>query len=162
MGADPWLTEFRALHERAKKGGLNAEEQNVYLAAREQLARTLAKVQGLSLKPGDTARQHFRVAVVLMVELSLPEGPLRIVTLDIGRGGFSSMLQKVPVLKEPIGVMIKLPGGGEPLTCRAKIVDNKKQVGNFRVSFAFVDLGEAAADRIERGLFDSVLARLGV
>jgi hypothetical protein len=162
MPPDPWLTQFKLLHERARKGTLTPEETQLYNVSREQLAQMLAKVQGLNQKPGETARQTFRVAVVLPVELTLPEGALRAVTLDVGRGGFASILQKLPEQRDALGFVLKLPGGGEPLAGRVRVVESKKQIGNFRVSFAFIQLGEKEADLIERVLLDSVLARLGV
>jgi hypothetical protein len=96
----------------------------------------------------------------LPLELNLPDEPVRTITMDLGRGGFSTTLHKVPDVKETLGFSMKLPGGGEPLVGRARLVDFRKQVGNHRVSMAFVQLAEADQDRIERVLFDSVLARL--
>jgi hypothetical protein len=162
MADDPWLKEFRALHERARKGKLSGEETELYQGARETLARTLSKVQGLTLTPGQTARQFFRVALAMPLELQLPDGPLKCITMDVGRGGFSSSLQHLPEgANASFGFSIKLPGGVMPVVGRARVVDYRKQTGNYRVSFAFVDLNESDQDRIERALFDSVLARLG-
>ena len=160
MPDDPWLREFRALHERARSNALNEDERALYLTARETLAKTLAKVQGLTLREKETARQSFRVALALPLELTLAEGPLKCITLDVGRGGFASTLQKMPEGQPTLSFQIKLPGGGDPVTGKCRTVDYRKQTGNFRISFAFVDLDEKFQDRIERALFDSVLARL--
>ncbi|MFN0062716.1 MAG: PilZ domain-containing protein [Myxococcaceae bacterium] len=162
MAADPWLTEFRAMHEHARKGELSAQDRLVYNSAREQLARTLTKIQGLTLRPGETARQTFRVALALQCEMALPEGAQKVVTMDVSRGGFSAMMSQIPEVKENLGFTLKMPGGANPVTGHARLVDARKQVGNFRVSWAFMDLAMSEVDRIEFFLFDSVLTRLGV
>ena len=71
------------------------------------------------------------------------------------------MLQQLPPNGEPVPFQLKLPGGAMPLVGRARMVDSRKQVGNFRVSFAFVSLGDVDIERIEWALFDNVLSRLG-
>ena len=161
MAQDPWLTEFRALHDRAKKGDLRSAEQRAYLAAREQLAKTLTKIQGLTMLPNQTARQSFRVALALPVKIELAGEPQRAVTLDVGTGGFATMIQKVPNASEQVGFELKLPGGAMPVAGRARLVDARKQVGNFRAAFAFVDLSPSDIEAVEWALFENVLTRLG-
>ena len=96
MDPKAWLTQFRVLHDKARRNQLKDEERRRYMDAREQLARTLCAAQGLTTEPGKTARQSFRVAHAFQIELSLNAGPVRIVTLDISRGGFSALVANAP------------------------------------------------------------------
>jgi hypothetical protein len=160
MSANAWFNEFRYLHEKAKKKDLNESEKGLYLAAREQFARALTAAQGLTLKPGESARQAFRVAQAMQVELSFGSGMVRAVTQDLSRGGLSVTIAQNPDPKESVGFSLRMPGGTNPLVGRAKAVSAKKQPGNYRVSFAFEGLSEADQERLELILFDAALARI--
>jgi hypothetical protein len=160
MSANAWFNEFRYLHEKAKKKDLNESEKKLYLEAREQFARALTAAQGLTLKPGESARQTFRVAQAMQVELSFASGSVRAVTQDISRGGLSVTIAQNPDPKELVGFTLKMPGGVDPILGRAKAVSAKKQPGNYRVSFAFETMSEADQERLELVMFDSALARI--
>lgn len=160
MSANAWFNEFRYLHEKAKKKDLNESEKGLYLAAREQFARALTAAQGLTLKPGESARQAFRVAQAMQVELSFGSGLVRTLTQDLARGGLSVLIAQNPDPKESVGFSLRMPGGANPLVGRAKAVSAKKQPGNYRVSFAFEGLAEAEQERLELILFDAALARI--
>ncbi len=88
MSVIHFIDEFRALHARARKGELTEADRPAYMAAREQFARALTAAQGMTLKPGEMARQTFRVAQAMQIELSLNTGIIRAMTLDISKGGF--------------------------------------------------------------------------
>lgn len=158
--SNAWFNEFRYLHEKAKKKDLNESEKGLYLSAREQFARALTAAQGMTLKPGESARQAFRVAQAMQVELSFASGIVRAVTQDIARGGLSVTIAQNPDPKESVGFSLRMPGGVNPLVGRAKAVSAKKQPGNYRVSFAFEGLSEADQERLEFILFDAALARI--
>jgi hypothetical protein len=160
MSANAWFNEFRYLHEKAKKKDLNESEKKLYLDAREQFARALTAAQGLTLKPGESARQAFRVAQAMQVELSFASGSVRAVTSDISRGGLSVTIAQNPDPKELVGFTLKMPGGVDPILGRAKAVSAKKQPGNYRVSFAFETMSEADQERLELVMFDAALARI--
>lgn len=164
MSVNEWLLQFKSLHDRARKGQLSASERSAYLAAREQMARSLTTIQGLSIKPGETARQAFRVAQAVQVELTLPLAQLKTVTLDLSRGGFSAVIGSTvaPAESDSVPFSLKLPGGEEPLTGTVKVIATKRQPGNVRVSFAFKDMSEKDQDRLEFALFDMALARLNI
>ena len=117
MSINGWLQEFRALHKRARLKQLNEEDKRLYLQAREQFARALTAAQGMTLKPGEMARQTFRVAQAMQVELSLNTGILRAMTLDISKGGFSVVRDYVG---HGIGARLhedpQIPNYGKPRT----------------------------------------------
>lgn len=160
MNASAWIGEFRALHEKARKKDLKDSDKKLYLEAREQLARALTAAQGLTLKPGESARQTFRVAQAMQIELGFASGSVRAMTLDISRGGFSTLLAQPPDAKELVGFTLKMPGGVDPILGRAKLASSKRQPGNFRVSFTFEAMSEADQERLEMVLFDAALARI--
>jgi hypothetical protein len=160
MSINAWLHEFRALHQRAREKKLTEDEQKLYLTAREQFARALTAAQGMTLKPGEMARQTFRVAQAMQIELSLNMGIVRAMTLDISRGGFSVVLGKPPADNELVGYTLRMPDGMDPIIGRAKVVASRKQIGNHRLSFAFQAMSDYDQDRLEGVLFDAALARI--
>jgi hypothetical protein len=160
MSINAWLQEFRTLHKRAQQKQLSEEEQKLYLTAREQFARALTAAQGMTLKPGEMARQTFRVAQAMQIELSLTAGIVRAMTLDISKGGFSVVLGKPPADNEMVGYTLRMPGGMDPIIGRAKVVASKKQIGNYRLSFAFQGMSDYDQERLEAVLFDAALARI--
>ena len=128
MSVNAWLQEFRALHKRARHKQLkDEEEKQLYLQAREQFARALTAAQGMTLKPGEMARQTFRVAQAMQIELSLNTGIVRAMTLDISKGGFSVVLGKPPAENEMVGFTLKMPDGMDPIIGRAKLVASKSR-----------------------------------
>jgi hypothetical protein len=160
MSVNGWLQEFRALHKRARGKQLNEEEKQLYLQAREQFARALTAAQGMTLRPGEMARQTFRVAQAMQIELSLNAGIVRAMTLDISKGGFSVVLGKPPGDNEQVGFTLKMPDGMDPIIGRAKVVASRKQIGNYRLSFAFQGMSDYDQERLESVLFDAALARI--
>jgi hypothetical protein len=160
MSVNGWLQEFRALHKRARAKQLNEEEKHLYMKAREQFARALTAAQGMTLKPGEMARQTFRVAQAMQIELSLNSGITRAMTLDISKGGFSVVLGKPPADAEMVGFTLKMPDGMDPIIGRARLVASKKQIGNYRLSFAFQGMSDYDQERLETVLFDAALSRI--
>ncbi len=160
MSVNGWLQEFRALHKRARAKQINEEEKQLYMQAREQFARALTAAQGMTLRPGEMARQTFRVAQALQIELSLNSGIVKAMTLDISKGGFSVVLAKSPAENEMVGFTMKMPDGMDPIIGRARLIAAKKQIGNFRLSFAFLTMSEYDQERLETVLFEAALARI--
>jgi hypothetical protein len=159
MSFAAWLAEFRALHERARRGALSVAEQASYRAGRDELARALLAAQRLTVKPGETPRQALRVARALQVDLDLLTSHQRAVTVDLSVGGFSTLLSKAPPLGDDVGVALRLPGA-EPLAGRARVADVKPLAGNVRVSFQLTGLEAAERERLELFVFDTVLSQL--
>lgn len=160
MSVNGWLQEFRALHKRARQKQLAEEEKQLYLQAREQFARALTAAQGMTLKPGEMARQTFRVAQAMQIELSLNAGIMRAMTLDVSKGGFSVVLGKPPGENEMVGFTLRMPDGMDPIIGRAKLVASRKQIGNYRLSFTFLGMSDYDQERLETVLFDAALARI--
>jgi hypothetical protein len=154
-----WLLEFRALHERARRGQLRDADAARYRAARDELARALLGAQRLGLKPGETPRRALRVARALQADLDLPTSHVRAMTIDISTGGFSCLLSRAPPLGDDIRFTLRLPGA-EPLSGKARVQDARPREGNVRVAFMFTSLSEAEHERMEMFVFDTVLAQL--
>ena len=154
-----WISTFRDLHERARRGSLTPGELAAYRSGRDELARALLAAQRLTIKSGETPRQALRVARALQIELDLPTARERCVTIDLSTGGFSALLTKAPPLGDDLGISLRLPAS-EPLVCRARITDVKPQAGHVRVAARFVELSAPDRERLELFVFDTVLAQL--
>jgi len=154
-----WLSAFRDLHQKARRGQLDAGEDAAYRAGRDELARALLAAQRLTLKAGETARQTLRVARALQLDLDLLTSRERAVTTDISVGGFSTLLAKAPPLGEEVGVTLRLPAS-EPLVCRARVTDARAMGNHVRVAAQFVSLPAEDRERLELFVFDAVLAQL--
>lgn len=160
MSINLWVEQFRALHLRARKGGISEEERREYLAAREQFARAMTAAQGMSLQAGQSARRTFRIAQGMQVDLAFSEGALRAMTLDVSVGGFSVIMHKPPIESEQPGFTLRLPGNLEPVVGRAKVVSVQRKIGTHRVAFAILALPEKDQERLETAMFDMALERL--
>jgi hypothetical protein len=157
MDLTAWITTFTKLHERARKNDLDAEDLKTYHSGRDELARAIVAAQRLTLKPDETPRQAMRVARALAIDLDLTVGRVRVLTMDLSRGGFSALIEKPPAMAELVGFTLKVPGGVDPVIGRCKLVDAAKRTGNFRAAFAFQNLAAADLEKIEMLLFDSVI-----
>ncbi len=160
MDLAQWLTAFKALHEKARRGGLEGSDERDYKAGREELARALVAAQHLTLQPGQSPRQALRVARALQVDLESPVRKDRLTTFDLSLGGFSALLARAPMHDEELTATLRLPGA-EPIVAEVTVAGMKAQPGNARVSFAFKGLQGPAAERLELAIFDAVLAQLG-
>lgn len=154
-----WLLGFRTLHEKARRGQLRDADALRYRAGRDELARALLTAQRLTLRSGEMPRRALRVARALQVDLDVPTGRTRAVTIDLSSGGFSCLLQRSPPLGEDVGFTLRLPAQ-EPLAGRARVHDLKPAAGNVRVAFMLRDLSEPERERMEIFVFDTVLAQL--
>jgi hypothetical protein len=155
-----WLREFRALHDRARRGDLSGEDRATYLAGCDELARALVAVQRLPVSPGSTPRLVLRIARALQVDLDTPLEHHRLTTLNIGVGGFSALLAKLPRPDEEMTCVVRLPWG-ERVETTAKSVGSKPQGASTNVSFTFGNLSDADRERLELFVFDSALELLG-
>ena len=156
-GLADWLRSFRALHERAREGSLLPGEESTYHATRDELARAMLAAQRLTLRPGETARRSLRVSRALQLDLQVGGANQRTMTLDLSTGGFSTLLARPPLLGEVVGVSLRLPGG-EPLICRARIIELKPLPGSTRMAARFMDLPATELRRLEHFIIDVVLA----
>jgi hypothetical protein len=163
MGVIQFVDEFRALHTRARQGGLAESDRAGYLSAREQFAQALLAAQGL-MTEGESARHSFRVAVGLPVEVVLSEGqPVQGTTLDVSCGGFSTLLAQPPPEGQGVEVSLSLGEEARPLRSHARVASVvRRGEGRYRVSFAFQGLAEPEAERLEVLLLDAALERVGL
>ena len=159
MSLSQWMSNFRDLHERARRGQLNGREEAVYKGARDELARALLAAQKLTLRQGQVARQALRVTRALQVDLDLVTSRARVVTLDVSTGGFAALLEKAPSLGEEVGYTLRIPAS-DPVAGRARVADVKPQTGNVRVAFQFVNQSPEDRERLEMFVFDTVLAAI--
>ncbi|MFE8600169.1 PilZ domain-containing protein [Archangium violaceum] len=160
MDLSVWLTNFRELHERARRRLHTSDERALYLEAREQLARSLLAAQGQNLQPGATARRSFRVPKGMHVDVSFRAGAVRSRTLDISSGGFSCLMGGAPTEGTLSGFTLWLPGQDEaPVVGRARIVaaTPPSEQGNQRVSFTFENVSDDDHERLEMLIFDLAL-----
>jgi hypothetical protein len=162
MGLAEWLASFRDLHEQHKKSTLSSADQATYLAGREELARAVLAAQHLTAPNGETKRRALRAARALQADVDLDRGSERVMTLEIGAGGFGALFAKAPPVGEEVRFSLRVPGGGDPIVGWARIVDVKVLPGNARASFAFTRLEEAERERLEVLVFDTVLSHLVV
>jgi hypothetical protein len=159
MSLAEWLSKFRDMHEKARRGQLNPREASVYRAGRDELARALLAAQRLTVKPGETPRQALRVSRALQIEMDLPTAHVKAVTIDVSTGGFSTLLSKAPSLGDEVRYAIRLPAA-EALSGTCRITDVKAQTGSVRVSAQFVGQSPEERERLELFVFDTVLAQL--
>ncbi len=155
------IANFAALHERAKRNALGSGELKTYRDAKAALTNALILAQQRTLPPGAAQRQALRAARALQIELDLSTGLAHALTLDISRGGFAALLERLPPQTESGAFALKLPGSSEPVLGRCKLVASAPQHGNFRAGFAFQNVSEPDLERIELLVFDSVLEQLG-
>lgn len=159
MGLGEWLSEFREMHEKARRKQLDATDLQTYRKGRDELARALLAAQRLTLKPGETARRALRVARALQVDIDMLTSRERAITIDVSTGGFSCLLAKAPPLGDEVSVSMRIPAS-DPLACKARIADAKVQAGNVRLAFQFTGLSDEDKERLELFVFDTVLAQL--
>jgi hypothetical protein len=154
-----WLKQFRALHDRARSGALPAEERGAYDAAREELARALLAAQRVQARPGQSRRSAMRVSIALQADLELAAGAVRALTLDLGAGGFGTLLARQPAIGETVKFTLRLPGG-DRVGGGARVAGVVASAGSARVAFAFQAVPAEDLEKIELLVFDTVLEQL--
>src|SRR5512141_1718714 len=91
-----WVAEFKVQHAKNKKGQLQGDELQKYLADRNELARAVPANQRVSVRLGQQARSLLKAARMLPIEIEIG-GRLRpLMTIDIGPEGFSSLTGEAP------------------------------------------------------------------
>ena len=154
-----WMQTFRALHAKARRGRLERQDQARYDQDRDVLAKALLIAQRLSLKPGVKPRQTLRVSLVLPVELEGNGRYEETSTLDLGVGGFATMLPKPMSVMQTYGFRLTLKDQAV-ISGRARVVNVQRKGKPFRVAFAFEEMPDEIADRISLEVFDAALAQI--
>jgi PilZ domain len=160
MTLQDWMQNFRGLHERAKNGQLEERDLERYHEAREELAQALVGAQKITLKPGELARQVLRVPKAMQVDIGVPGGRQRAMTLDISATGFSAMLGVGPPVGERHQVALKMPQGAPPIEGEAIVMGQKRQGGTHRVSYELKNLVPEESERLLFLVFDAALDAL--
>jgi len=160
MGLQDWVEHFRGLHNRAREGKLDEGELGRYHEAREELAQALVGAQKISLRPGESARNALRVPRAMQVDISVPGGKQRAMTLDISANGFSAMLGIGLPVGERHDIVLKMPGGAPPLEAQASVVGTKRQGGTYRVGYEFAKLTPEQSEQLMYLVFDAALEAL--
>lgn len=160
MDLAQWLTEFRALHQKARRNSLSAEEREVYYAGRNELARAILAAQRMSLQPGLTPRQALRASLALPIEMEIHGRMRPHLTMDISAGGFSAILAEAPAPDEAIRFSLRLPAETEPINGDALCVQSVRQPGRSRCCFRFETVSRADRERVEMLVFDVLLDHL--
>ncbi len=159
MSLSDWLRLFRTLHDKAKKGGLSAEDAEAYRGGCDELARALMAAQRLSARPGEAPRHALRVARAVQVDLETPVSRVRATTIDLGVAGFSVLLAKAPPAGEEQTATLKLPERA-PLVAPVLPGEVRAQTGTVRVSFTFKKLADADRAALELLVMDTALSQL--
>lgn len=159
MSFSDWLRLFRALHEKAKKGGLSGEDADAYRGGCDELARALMAAQRLAPKPGEAPRHALRVARAVQVDLETPLSRVRSMTVDLGVAGFSTILEKPPRPGEEQAATLKLPER-PPLVTAVLPGEVRAQAGSVRVTFTFKKLSDADRAALELLVIDTALSQL--
>jgi len=163
MGTPEFLAEFKALHEKAKKGTLTAAERLRYDSGRTQFTRLVIMAQQLA-HAGQTLRSSLRMAKMLKVEIRPDEGDVvRASTIDLATGGFAVLMPTGWRVGRGAAFTLHLPSptgsGLAPISGRVVVASSRPQTSLFRVSFRFDDLQTSAQEQLELALVDAVLER---
>lgn len=156
-----WVAEFKVQHAKNKKGQLQGDDLQRYLADRNELARAVLANQRAPVRLGQQARSLLKAARILPVEIEVG-GRLRpLMTTDVGPEGFTALTGEQPAPDKPLAIVLKLPGSSEPITGDATLVTAVKGTGNYKCTFKFEpSVGPVARERIESFVFDDLLEHL--
>jgi hypothetical protein len=154
-----WLNTFRRLHSRAVRGQLTASEGVNYYRGRNELARLLFGLQQLTLQPGQVPRQWIRICQPVQVDVELDSTRVQALTVDLGVGGFGTILTQEPVINGTARYVLHLPSV-EPLSGQATIMEAKPSDVGYRTAFSFHPLSDKERERLEFFIFDIVLERV--
>ncbi|MGC4120096.1 MAG: hypothetical protein QM765_37050 [Myxococcales bacterium] len=156
-----WVAEFKVQHAKNKKGQLQGDELQKYLADRNELARAVLANQRASVRAGQQPRTLLKAARILPIEIEVSGRMRPLMTIDLGSDGFSALTGEAPAPERPLTIALKLPGGGEPITGDAVCTQAVKGTGNYKCQFRFEpSVGPNARERIESFVFDDLLDHL--
>lgn len=160
MGIARFIADLRVLHEKAHAGLLGPEELREHDKARDELAKAIITAQNLTVHFGEKPRRSLRVSKAFPVQLELPEGVARALTLDVSASGFAVLLARELVSNSPVPFRMQLPGTGEVRGLARAAVKVRERLSS-RVGFEIVSMTDEAAARMEAAVFDEVLVRFG-
>jgi hypothetical protein len=153
-----WLDGVFALHDSARAGTLAGAERDTYLQARRDIEQFLLTGHLLTLKPGEEPRRSLRVVRALRLDLELPPGQLVSDTLDVSKGGCSTIVPERTRVDERVNFRLHLGLGTDPVSGVGQVVGVARlEDGDQRVSLRFEPLTPTNADLLELLVFDAVV-----
>jgi len=151
------LHRLAALHCRAKDGGLERADLDLYHTERATLVRVLVARQ--PLEPGQLPRRSLRVSCHLTALIDFGDQTEPGTTVDISTGGCAVLLDH----HRPVGfecqAAISIPGG-EPVRARARVVYVRPDAHRFRVGIEFTSMSGSDTERLDLLVFDTLLELL--
>lgn len=160
MDRSEWLNRLEALHAKVRaKEPVTEAEQAWYQTAREALVTAALEVQAVSLASGDVRRASIRVPRAAQVLLEARGWHAQSLTVDLGAGGFATLLEGPPPVSEWIKATLLLPGEG-PVIATVAVADTRTVSGLVRVAFRFSEPSPEVVRRVEDYLMDGILGQL--
>ena len=160
MDRTEWLNRLEALHHQVReKEPVGEADLAWYRAGREALLATALEVQAVSLTREARRRSSIRVARAAQVLLEARGWSAQTLTVDLGAGGFATLLEAPPPVEEWIRATLILPGEGAVVTTVA-VADARNVSGLVRVAFRFSEPSAEVQRRVEDYMMDSVLEQL--
>lgn len=160
MDRSEWLNRLEALHARMRaKEPVSEPDQAWYQTARAALVHAALDVQAVSLASSDVRRASIRVPRAAQVLLEARGWHAQSLTVDLGAGGFATLLEAPPPVSEWIKATLLLPGEG-PVIATVAVADTRAASGLVRVAFRFSEPTLEVVRRVEDYLMDSVLGQL--
>jgi hypothetical protein len=154
------LTELRRLHAATKEWArLTPDEAARYASLSARLLQAVAVGQNAAIPARHRPREGVRIRRALRAELSWGCGEHRVLTMDVGPGGFAALLGATPPRNAIVRVRLFV-SFGDPLELSARVVGARERRGCARVSFAFGEPAAADRVRLDRCLLDDALTEL--
>ncbi len=158
MDPSEWMRVFKEIHSLASSGKLPDKDKPNYFRMREELARSLNTMQGMTVPDGQSHRRHFRVAHAFKIEVNVVNTTL---TRDISRSGFACFVTQTFQKGQSVPYQLFFGGGASPISGQCTVVTCFKQSGNSKASFEFGKMADEDIERLEIALFTAVLSRMG-
>lgn len=148
------LSELRALHEKKRSHPLDREEATRYRAGVDRLLQSALARQEAEAPPGGK-RRAVRVRRAVAVDLHWSTHQARSLTLDLGTGGFAAFLGTPP----PDGPLVAVlhVRRGAPVKVAARVASAWTARGRVRTSFAFTDVPDVEAARLQDYVVEELL-----
>jgi c-di-GMP-binding flagellar brake protein YcgR len=126
------------------------------------LAGALLQAQKIQPKPGEAARDALRVPRAVQVDLAMTAGRQKMLTRELGRGGFTAVVAYGPAPNERFEGTIRVPGQPDPVEIAVQVVSSRRAAGTCFVTFNFTRIDEAQRERLGHAVFDTALENLQV
>jgi hypothetical protein len=153
-GAPSRVRAFRALHERARRGQLTANERESYDGARTDIAQLLGRARRHILRPEETWRTCLGVIRAVHVHVELDSGTVATLTTEISLEGITTIFDRVIPAGVRVPIRLLVDPTMAPISARGRVA--RSGVVPRRLFLVFEELDESARMRIEDVVFDTV------